>query len=121
MLETGVAESYNHLETVAHRWYSNSNRQTKLVTIVHATESPEWTVVIELWAECVNITPGPATRDRPSHVLACMSQTTIRKNCVQGDPLVILFELLFQRPPAHAGEEDIVIPVHSLKRLARYD
>jgi hypothetical protein len=114
ILEVGLSEPSNQLRNDARWWHANTDRETKLVVLIHVSRDPAWKMVGEVWTEVDNPWPGPATRDQPSKIIKCTQRAEYQNGVVQGAPLTLNFETMMHRPSRNSDEHDIILDADDL-------
>ncbi|CAG7982523.1 unnamed protein product [Penicillium salamii] len=117
ILEVGVSESYSYLLGDVQWWSTNAPVRPGMVVVIHATSSPPFRVVIEVWQDCAFDTQHN-TRIAPHTRFQRDQRIEIEGRVIRGGPLRLDFALLIRREPNPPIERDVEFTNQELLVLA---
>lgn len=103
VLEVGISESLAQLRTDAQWWYSNSERQTKMVALIHANAD---NADIEIWTEVYQGGLSVTTQSEDGMALRRTQYASLKNGRVSG-ALEPDFLTLMRRPPRNSREGNL--------------
>lgn len=135
VIETGVTESLRRLREEAYWWFQNSLGQVRIVLIICISRRQHKTI-IEKWQLAPPGTPNPLTRDILDQLVNTQQPPLVQQPVasqqpypaqeiqidpvsVQGGPLTLNFEALFDRC-RRLNESDVVLNADDLRHCSRF-